>query len=168
VNSAVFGSAPDLNNLDENGDLPPQIDYRRVYLDILTKWFGMTLADARTILNDSNGAINPLGTIKAQSGVDAWKSDTPSGIVVSNYPNPFTNSTTIELTLTSAESVVIDISNVAGERIARLVDRRLEAGVHQIPFDTRSVGFGALPAGVYLCSAIVGQQRLTRMIECIR
>ena len=168
VNSAVFGAAPDLTNLDENGDIAFQIDYRRVYLDILTKWFGMTLADARVVLNDTNGVINPLGTIKSQSGVDGWKADQPSGVAVTNYPNPFTSSTTFELNLTSTADVVMDISNVAGERIARLVERRLEAGVHKIQFDPRSVSGRALPSGVYLCSVMAGTQRITRMIECVR
>src|SRR5581483_7394798 len=42
VNGGVFGNAPDLVNLDSNGDLAVQIDFRSVYQTLLTDWFGMT------------------------------------------------------------------------------------------------------------------------------
>ena len=40
VNGGIFGSAPDLKNFDNNGDLRYQIDYRRVYAEIISEWFG--------------------------------------------------------------------------------------------------------------------------------
>ncbi len=49
-----------------------------------------------------------------------------------NYPNPFNPVTTIRFALPTAEQVTLDVYDVVGRRIARLVDARLPAGFHEI------------------------------------
>jgi len=48
-----------------------------------------------------------------------------------NYPNPFNPSTSIHFALPKASSVTIDIFDVLGQRIARIVDQTLPAGYHK-------------------------------------
>ncbi|MCC6483434.1 MAG: DUF1501 domain-containing protein [Armatimonadetes bacterium] len=43
----VYGDPPDLRNLDGNGDLKYQIDFRRVYSSVLSRWLG---ADPEKVL----------------------------------------------------------------------------------------------------------------------
>ena len=70
VNGAVFGNPPDLKNLDANGDLDVEVDYRSVYLTLLTDWFGLTLTDAQTVLQNQLDLPNAMGgLIKSSSGV---------------------------------------------------------------------------------------------------
>lgn len=61
-----------------------------------------------------------------------------------NYPNPFNPSTTIPLTLESAERIRVRVFNILGEEIAILHDGFLAPGTHHLRFD----GAG-LPTGVY-------------------
>jgi uncharacterized protein (DUF1501 family) len=167
VNSGMIGKVPDLSPtggmLDENQDLIYQYDYRSIYLDIMMKWFGMTLNDALTVLElQGSNAVLPLDVIQPQAGVSQKYELPNAGVKIANYPNPFTSSTTFELVLPNAMDVTMDISNVAGQSVSRVVDRRLDAGMHQIPFSAN------LPSGVYLCSIVAGGTRLSHFIQCNR
>jgi len=59
-----------------------------------------------------------------------------------NYPNPFNPSTNIEFSLPSATHVTLDVFNLLGEKVARLVDGTLEAGMHHAQFDGANTGSG--------------------------
>jgi hypothetical protein len=170
VNSGVFGQPPDLNNLDENGDLPKQIDYRRVYLDVLSKWFGLSLVDAKAVLQlpPDDITVEPLGVIKPQAGIENWKAGQPSSIGLANFPNPFTATTTLQLTLATTNDVTIDISNVAGQHLGRMTEQRLAAGLHQIQFDPMQLLGRQLASGTYVCTVSAGSERVSRMIQCVR
>jgi len=48
--SGIYNEAPNLQDLDENGDLKYSVDFRSVYATILQKWMQV---DDKTILNDS-------------------------------------------------------------------------------------------------------------------
>lgn len=47
VNAGMHGGQPDLENLDENGNLVMHTDFRRLYADIVTRWMG---GDAKEVL----------------------------------------------------------------------------------------------------------------------
>ncbi len=169
VNSGVFGQTPDLGNLDENGDVPKQIDYRRVYMDVLTKWFGLAAVDAKAVLQlpSDDITVEPLGVIKTQRGINSTPAQA-SSMVLSNYPNPFATTTMLQLSLDNASDVSIEISNIAGQHLGAILQRRLAAGLHQIPFDPMQITGRPLASGTYICTVSAGTERITHMIECVR
>ena len=57
-------------------------------------------------------------------------------VLSSNYPNPFTNSTTISYTLPESGKVKVDIRNSMGVLITTIVEQVQEAGVHNIVYNT--------------------------------
>lgn len=61
-----------------------------------------------------------------------------------NYPNPFTNSTTIQYTLPQASQVNLSLFDISGRIIKVLVNGSNDAGTHAISFST-----GSLSKGVY-------------------
>jgi hypothetical protein len=67
-----------------------------------------------------------------------------------NYPNPFNPSTEIEFSLPTAGHVTLDVFNILGQNVRRLVDQRLSAGVHRVTFNGRTDDNKALASGIYL------------------
>ena len=68
-----------------------------------------------------------------------------------NYPNPFTETTTIHYELADPAPVRLVVYDVLGREVATLVDEAQEAGFYDVTFDGRS-----LPVGVYVYRLQVG------------
>jgi len=62
-----------------------------------------------------------------------------------NYPNPFNPNTKILFFIPEAGKVQIDVFNILGQRVKRLLDKELQSGNHEINFD----GTG-LASGMYI------------------
>jgi len=68
-----------------------------------------------------------------------------------NYPNPFNPETTIRFALPVASHVVIEVYDLLGREVARLVDREMGAGHHTVVFEGRG-----LASGIYVYRMVSG------------
>ena len=64
-------------------------------------------------------------------------------------PNPFNPSTMIRFELASNEHVRLEIYDVAGRLVRRLLDERRAPGYHEVPWDGRDNNGAAVGSGVY-------------------
>ena len=46
----MYGSYPELDALDDNGNLVFQLDFRHMYGEIISKWLGLSVATTNTVL----------------------------------------------------------------------------------------------------------------------
>lgn len=76
---------------------------------------------------------------------------------LTNYPNPFSELTTIEFQTSSKALVVLDIFDQTGKKVSTLINEELPSGPHQIDFNARS-----LPAGLYFYQLKVGNYATTK------
>lgn len=67
-----------------------------------------------------------------------------------NYPNPFTNSTTIPLSLTNASYVLVELFDLQGRKVQTVVDEQMTAGDKTITLNK-----GPLAIGSYLYQVTV-------------
>jgi hypothetical protein len=72
------------------------------------------------------------------------------------FPNPVTESSIIDFTLSDANSVTILLTNIHGQIISERKTTQLPAGRHQMKLET-----GELSAGIYLCRLQNGDKSAT-------
>jgi hypothetical protein len=83
----------------------------------------------------------PLTAVEKISGQGV-----PENFVLSqNYPNPFNPSTTLQYSISKSSQVVLEVFNVLGQSVARLVDEQLTPGTYKTTFNASN-----LSSGVYL------------------
>ncbi len=163
INGGVFGNPPGLStdDLDSNGDLVLQHDYRAVYLTLLTDWFGMSLPDAQTVLENQNDLPDPLGGLIKGASFAVNPNSAP-GLSLSVYPNPMASSASVALELPIGAYTEIEMASMDGKNVRQLLARTLAAGSYTIPLTTD------LPSGAYLLSLRSGSARATKVVEVIR
>jgi hypothetical protein len=90
--------------------------------------------------------------------------DRPAGFrLAQNYPNPFNPETTIEFSLAETSMATLAVHDLAGRRVATLVEGLLERGTHSVVFDA-----GALPSGVYIYALTTGTGSLSQKMVLIK
>jgi hypothetical protein len=108
-----------------------------------------------------------------ESDVTSAVKDSPAGAPASfalaqNYPNPLQvstpNATTmIEFELAKPTHVTVTLFDISGREVGKLLDREMNAGKWQIPFDGR-----ALPAGAYFYQLKAGDLSATKKMILVR
>ncbi len=66
-----------------------------------------------------------------------------------NYPNPFNPTTTIGFALPRTSQVTLDIYNINGRLVSRLIDRILPAGAHEVQWGGTDRHGNKVASGVY-------------------
>ena len=85
-----------------------------------------------------------------------------------NYPNPFNPATTIRYFLPDKAAVQIDIYDVSGRRISRLVEKTQSAGYHVAVWNGRNHNGRSVGAGVYFYRLTSGKKTLARKMVLLR
>jgi len=85
-----------------------------------------------------------------------------------NYPNPFNSETVIRFALPEREEVELAVRNLAGQRVATLVEGMREAGPYTVRWDGRDEDGRALASGAYLYQLRAGSRVETRKLLLLR
>ena len=82
-----------------------------------------------------------------------------------NTPNPFNPSTVISFTLAESGPAELQVFNLRGQNVRRLVAGSLEAGEHSVTWDGRDDSGARVPSGVYFYKLTAGDfEGLQRMV----
>lgn len=85
-----------------------------------------------------------------------------------NYPNPFNGQTNILFRLTKQSHVILEIFDVLGNKITKLVNDVLPAGVHNIYWDASSENNKQISSGIYFCRMTTGSFQQTKKMLVMR
>ena len=165
------------NRLDVsfNGPVDISIEYDG---DVTTEQFTLSLEQGGDIFDfdphSSPGAtitvdIDGLGTailyIPGATGIadNEHRHLAPEAVHIINYPNPFTNGTTIEYFLPKSSRIKLALYNARGELVEVLVDGQKPAGQHSVVWNAEGY-----PAGLYFYTITGRQYSITRKCMLMR
>ena len=90
-----------------------------------------------------NGGVRYSGTVKIGVGGDELP-DMAMGVVLGNFPNPFSSATTISFEVADPQHVRVSVWDLAGHQVASVLDASVSPGRHEVTFVP-----GDLPSGTY-------------------
>ncbi len=82
-----------------------------------------------------------------------------------NYPNPFNPDTVIKFEIVKKGNVRLEVYNVLGEKVATLLNKKLNAGLHRIKFIPQNY---RISSGIYFYTLTVGENRLSNKMVYIK
>ena len=85
-----------------------------------------------------------------------------------NYPNPFSNSNTIEINIASEGGATVDIYNSQGLLIRNLENGNLSKGIHKFNWDAKNNAGMKVSNGLYFYQVKLNNQILTNKIFLIK
>ncbi|NBC00312.1 MAG: T9SS type A sorting domain-containing protein [Bacteroidetes bacterium] len=100
--------------------------------------------------------VDPVQTLNA--------SPSPVVQLQGNYPNPFTDATTLRFALPEATDVRLVVFDLLGREVAVLVEEMLPAGTYEVPWDGTLHGGHAAASGVYIVRLEAGAVHTTQRI----
>ncbi len=103
------------------------------------------------------------------TGVDDPSKIIPDRFVLhQNYPNPFNPTTTITYSLPRSADVQIDIYNILGRRVIKLVDEFQKAGNHSIQWNGRDNHGNEAASGIYFYRISAGDKVRSRKMLLLK
>ena len=159
-NQAVHGTNPAIpTTVTVNDNVPMQYDFRSVYASMLQDWLCVKTSDLQQIMLQNFQNIPMVKTSACKISVP----NNSGTSLISNYPNPFTQATTISFT-TIGGHTLIQIMNTLGQVIATPLDQVYPvAGTYTIPWNS-----GHLGSGVYYARFQNGSVQQVRTMLKVR
>ena len=85
-----------------------------------------------------------------------------------NYPNPFNPSTTISYTLPESSQVSLDIYNVKGQLVRRLISGVQNRGQHHVVWNGKDVNGNLCSSGFYFYRISTPEARISKKILMLK
>lgn len=140
VKPGFTGESPEIPDAPEVQEaVAMQYDFRNVYGSVLVDWFEVDPADVQNLLFPDFSYFPLVNTCN----VSATKELPAAELTLLPYPNPFTREVNVAFQ-SGNEHVKLSVFNGAGQELKVLINKRLQAGEHNLTFDG-----SWLPSGSY-------------------
>jgi len=143
VRGGVLGKTPNLNDLDNNGDIKFEYDFRQIYTSVLQDHLGVDTQLTRNLMGDKDFTTLPI--FKTTSS--PLLSQNPDFTLEQNFPNPFTDITRIKYSLNKQMYMKLSLYDMMGKEMGVLREGTVSAGNYMIPLN----GTNWMP-GYYFCA----------------
>ncbi|MFZ1703534.1 MAG: DUF1501 domain-containing protein [Saprospiraceae bacterium] len=142
--NAILGKNPDLQNLDNFGNLHHDIDFRSIYATLLESWLCIDASAVDTVLGGVYDRIPALGFSCTSVGTKepALTQQIKHGIRLNGD-----GSYKIEYSLSRPDHVEVSVYTIMGQKITTLVHEYQSEGQHETLFVNQHIG---LSSSMYL------------------
>ena len=128
---------------------------------LIWAYLNLDMAGYASVQANSDYGFGPAIEILVRSTdvVGVPEEAAPAGLSLAAWPNPAPGETRISYTLPRPAPVRLSVYDLAGARVATLVDRGDGAGPHEITWNGRGASGERLAAGVYVLELMAGSER---------
>ncbi|WP_428653616.1 DUF1501 domain-containing protein [Runella sp.] len=143
VLGGLIGKNPVLSDVDSNGDIKYEFDFRQIYTSVLQDYLGLDNKMTRSVMGNKEFSTVPIFKplpITTQAG-------NPDFNLEQNYPNPFIDLTRITYTVNKPMYVKLALYDLMGKELEVLREGTTQSGSYTLPIN----GIQWSP-GYYLCS----------------
>jgi hypothetical protein len=139
ANQMIHGTNPLIPEVATvNDNIPMQYDFRSIYASMLQDWLGVKNSDLQQIMLKNFQNLPLINTSVNISNIP----NTSGNKLIENYPNPFTQNTTIKFT-TNGGHTLIQIINTLGQVIDTPLDNEYPIpGTYTIQWDSQNLSPG--------------------------
>jgi hypothetical protein len=191
IRDIIFGdNLGFIHIVDVNGNHLPGYPIKVVNTTIRTSpWVGMF--EGGTVLYNTTSGVssinlkNPVSHVswsRLRGGLGNTADFTDSGPVSEgyitvpmgvfalqqNFPNPFNPQTTIRFEVAKEGLVTIDIFNIRGQRVKRLVNDNLSAGNHQVVWTGHDENGNSMSSGLYFYRVRTEDSSVTKKMMLLK
>lgn len=178
ANGGLYGKDPDLDNVDGNGNLLNEFEFRQMYASVMGDWFGVSEQTRQIVLSPDRDrapfeTVFPLNAdrTKKQSLINqsvvqrgVKKASLPTQAqLIGNYPNPATSFTVVQFKLAETMPVKLEVFDQRGTLLQQPLNSSLGRGLHEISLDTH-----ALISGSYIYRLTAGTAQFTKQLQVVR
>lgn len=141
VQSGILGSNPIIpSNATVDDNVAMQYDFRSVYATLLNQWLCVPAADLNQVMLQ-NFQLLPVIQNNACT-VDIHEINSKAGQnLVSCYPNPFTERTSITFT-TQGGHAIVQVFNAEGQLVKTLANGEFSPGTYKVDYENENRGSG--------------------------
>lgn len=100
----------------------------------------LTAGGTSSASNTVSSAVDGVGQVEKPS----VRNKNDFELSLSNYPNPFNPTTTIEYSVNVETFISLEVFNLLGEQVSTLVNKKQQPGTYEVKFDGST-----LPSGLY-------------------
>ncbi len=158
----IIGADPDLENLDNRGDLLMQYDYRQVYSSVLAQWFQAPENQIEQVLFRDFTEL-PLFKITGVPQTDSETSVMQPLQLLQLYPIPANGAVTIRYRLQRAGMLHISLHNLRGRLLHSFGSQYAGTGEYQQQLDTRRFA-----TGTYILQLQLDRYRTYHRLDILR
>lgn len=160
VAGGFYGPPANLAALDPNGNPAHTTDFRQIYADVLTSWFGLEASATASVLGGSFSPLGFLGSAPTSTAAQPGGTDLRLDGVA---PNPIRRTGRVQFALGRPQSIRLSLVDPRGRTVRSLADGAFPAGAHAIQLDATG-----LAAGTYLLLLSSEAGRETRPVTIVR
>jgi uncharacterized protein (DUF1501 family) len=156
--NGFLGGLPDMVNLDNNGNLPFEIDFRQVYATVLEQWLCLEPDQVDLALGETFERLDDLGlncTVTSTSGPGAISSIGLQAFYYRGFLN-------VEYHLPEGMPVEITLFNMLGQPMRKVFSGYQPGGSHQQRYPLNDIGWAS---GIYVCTVRAGGQIYSKQIR---
>ena len=159
---------PWLKLLVDHGTVPPYSTF-----DILLRAYGWPGNDSLFVVILSNEpGFPPFNILITHSIVLKIENQIPAipqtYAISQNYPNPFNPTTSIDYQIPKAGQITLDIYDILGQRVRRLMDGWHESGYYSAEWDGRDDAGLPVASGIYIYRFRAGEYQAARKMILLR